>query len=132
MFATREKSKRLQVRDFYDLSQFFLIFLVTKNSSSYWEGKADAESLQRVYGISFPDAKMLKEWQKFQVCLLKIILRKYENNLFFPRRRQRLATTDALAKYKICFTSTAFRLARVFSCRMVSQFLCTLELFDVL
>lgn len=24
------------------------------------------ESLQRIYGISFPDAKMLKEWEKFQ------------------------------------------------------------------
>ena len=25
------------------------------------------ESLQRVYGISFPDKKELKEWQRFQV-----------------------------------------------------------------
>lgn len=24
------------------------------------------ETLQRVYGISFPDAKMMKEWEKFQ------------------------------------------------------------------
>ncbi len=24
------------------------------------------ESLQRIYGISFPDTKMLKEWEKFQ------------------------------------------------------------------
>ncbi len=40
---------------------------VTKSSSAYWEGKAEAESLQRIYGISFPDAKQLKEWQKFQV-----------------------------------------------------------------
>lgn len=39
---------------------------VTKNSSSYWEGKADAETLQRVYGISFPDSKLLKEWEKLQ------------------------------------------------------------------
>lgn len=37
-----------------------------QNSSTYWEGKADAESLQRVYGISFPDSKQLKEWEKFQ------------------------------------------------------------------
>lgn len=29
-------------------------------SSSYWRGKSDRESLQRVYGISFPDAKRLK------------------------------------------------------------------------
>ncbi|KAF0296217.1 Threonine--tRNA ligase, cytoplasmic [Amphibalanus amphitrite] len=41
-------------------------FKVTKNSATYWEGKADAESLQRVYGVSFPDTKQLKEWQHFQ------------------------------------------------------------------
>ena len=39
---------------------------VTKNSSSLWEGRAEAESLQRIYGISFPDAKLLKEWKHFQ------------------------------------------------------------------
>lgn len=39
---------------------------VHKNSSTYWEGKADMETLQRIYGISFPDSKMLKEWEKFQ------------------------------------------------------------------
>lgn len=44
----------------------FLHLQVTKNSASYWEGKSDAESLQRVYGISFPDPKMLKEWKHFQ------------------------------------------------------------------
>ncbi|CAG0904674.1 unnamed protein product [Darwinula stevensoni] len=41
-------------------------FKVVKNSSSYWEGKSDRESLQRVYGISFPDTKQLKEWERFQ------------------------------------------------------------------
>ena len=30
---------------------------VTKNSSAYWEGNSEAETLQRVYGISFPDPK---------------------------------------------------------------------------
>uniref|UniRef100_UPI00398F2A6E threonine--tRNA ligase 1, cytoplasmic isoform X1 n=2 Tax=Pristiophorus japonicus TaxID=55135 RepID=UPI00398F2A6E len=39
---------------------------IHKNSSTYWEGKADMETLQRIYGISFPDSKMLKEWEKFQ------------------------------------------------------------------
>ncbi|XP_060611739.2 threonine--tRNA ligase 2, cytoplasmic [Anolis sagrei] len=39
---------------------------VFKNSSTYWEGKADMETLQRIYGISFPDNKMMKEWEKFQ------------------------------------------------------------------
>ncbi|MBN3296209.1 SYTC protein, partial [Amia calva] len=39
---------------------------IYKNSSTYWEGRADMETLQRIYGISFPDSKMLKEWEKFQ------------------------------------------------------------------
>ncbi|VDK55392.1 unnamed protein product [Gongylonema pulchrum] len=41
---------------------------VIKTSSSYWEGRSDAETLTRLYGISFPDSKQLKEWQKLQVC----------------------------------------------------------------
>uniref|UniRef100_A0A8C5AJB2 threonine--tRNA ligase n=1 Tax=Gadus morhua TaxID=8049 RepID=A0A8C5AJB2_GADMO len=36
------------------------------SSSTYWEGKADMETLQRIYGISFPDTKLLKEWEQFQ------------------------------------------------------------------
>ncbi|XP_009884085.1 PREDICTED: probable threonine--tRNA ligase 2, cytoplasmic [Charadrius vociferus] len=39
---------------------------IFKNSSTYWEGKSDMETLQRIYGISFPDNKMMKEWEKFQ------------------------------------------------------------------
>ncbi|XP_054858826.1 threonine--tRNA ligase 2, cytoplasmic [Eublepharis macularius] len=39
---------------------------IIKNSSTYWEGKASMETLQRIYGISFPDNKMMKEWEKFQ------------------------------------------------------------------
>ncbi|XP_061100842.1 threonine--tRNA ligase 1, cytoplasmic-like [Conger conger] len=39
---------------------------IYKNSSTYWEGRSDMETLQRVYGISFPDSKMLKEWERFQ------------------------------------------------------------------
>lgn len=56
-----------------------------KSSSSYWEGKSDAESLQRVYGISFPDNKQLKEWQKFQEEAAKRDHRKLgkEQDLFF-------------------------------------------------
>ncbi|XP_078488966.1 threonine--tRNA ligase 1, cytoplasmic isoform X2 [Ciona intestinalis] len=41
-------------------------FQLYKNSATYWEGKADMESLQRIYGISFPDKKEMKQWQKFQ------------------------------------------------------------------
>uniref|UniRef100_A0A0K8TP76 threonine--tRNA ligase n=1 Tax=Tabanus bromius TaxID=304241 RepID=A0A0K8TP76_TABBR len=58
---------------------------ITKNSSTYWEGKADAETLQRVYGISFPDPKQLKEWEKFQEEAAKRDHRKIgkEQELFF-------------------------------------------------
>ncbi|XP_044016687.1 threonine--tRNA ligase 1, cytoplasmic isoform X2 [Aphidius gifuensis] len=58
---------------------------VTKSSSTYWEGKADAESLQRIYGISFPDTKQLKEWEKFQEEAAKRDHRKIgrEQELFF-------------------------------------------------
>lgn len=60
-------------------------FQVTKSSSSYWEGKADAETLQRIYGISFPDKKLLKEWQQFQEEAAKRDHRKLgrEQELFF-------------------------------------------------
>ena len=37
-----------------------------QSSSTYWEGNNQAETLQRVYGISFPDSKQLKEWKHFQ------------------------------------------------------------------
>ncbi|KAH9497328.1 Threonine--tRNA ligase 1, cytoplasmic [Dermatophagoides farinae] len=64
---------------------FVKAFKVTKSSSSYWEGKADAEALQRVYGISFPDSKQLKEWQRFQEEAAKRDHRKIgrEQGLFF-------------------------------------------------
>lgn len=44
--------------------------MVTKSSSAYWEGRAEAETLQRVYGISFPDLKQLKEWKHLQVSVV--------------------------------------------------------------
>merc|ERR1719334_2193728 len=40
--------------------------MVTKSSATYWEGNSEAESLQRIYGISFPDNKQMKEWKLFQ------------------------------------------------------------------
>ncbi|KAM4826028.1 threonine--tRNA ligase 2, cytoplasmic [Thomomys bottae] len=39
---------------------------IFKNSSTYWEGNSEMETLQRIYGISFPDNKMMKTWEKFQ------------------------------------------------------------------
>jgi len=58
---------------------------VTNNSSAYWEGNAEAESLQRIYGISFPDTKQLKEWKQFQEEAAKRNHRKLgvEQELFF-------------------------------------------------
>lgn len=60
-------------------------FKLTKNSSSYWEGDSNRETLQRIYGISFPDAKQLKEWQHFQEEAAKRNHRKIgqEQELFF-------------------------------------------------
>ncbi|KAE8778534.1 putative threonyl-tRNA synthetase [Hordeum vulgare] len=44
-------------------TSFVKAFACLKASSSYWRGKADRESLQRVYGISFPDSKLLEDYQ---------------------------------------------------------------------
>lgn len=38
---------------------------VTSNSSAYWLGKAENASLQRVYGISFPNKKQMKQHKKW-------------------------------------------------------------------
>lgn len=39
-------------------------FKLTKFSSSYWRGDSSKESLQRIYGISFPEKKQLDEYLK--------------------------------------------------------------------
>ncbi|KAJ7253069.1 hypothetical protein B0H12DRAFT_1233777 [Mycena haematopus] len=39
--------------------------MITKNSSSYFLGDANNDSLQRIYGISFPDKKQLTEYKVF-------------------------------------------------------------------
>jgi threonyl-tRNA synthetase len=41
-------------------------FEVIKNSSSYFLGNAENETLQRIYGISFPETAMMKEYLKFR------------------------------------------------------------------
>lgn len=58
---------------------------ITKNSATYWEGNAEAESLQRIYGISFPDTKLLKEWKQLQEEAAKRDHRKLgiQQDLFF-------------------------------------------------
>ncbi|KZV75646.1 tars protein [Peniophora sp. CONT] len=40
-------------------------FMVTKNSSSYFLGDAKNDTLQRIYGISFPDKKQMTEYKAF-------------------------------------------------------------------
>jgi threonyl-tRNA synthetase len=37
-------------------------FKVLKNSSSYWLGKATNDSLQRIYGVTFPNKKELDDY----------------------------------------------------------------------
>lgn len=59
--------------------------MVTKNSSSYWLGDAKNDSIQRLYGISFPDNKMMKEYKQFLEEASKRDHRKIgvEQELFF-------------------------------------------------
>ena len=45
---------------------FVKAFQVEKNSSAYWLGDADNDSLQRIYGVSFPSAGELQEYNKFK------------------------------------------------------------------
>lgn len=41
-------------------------FAATRNSATNWLAKVDNDTLQRIYGVSFPDKKELKKWQEFQ------------------------------------------------------------------
>jgi threonyl-tRNA synthetase len=36
-----------------------------KNSAAYWQGQASNHTLQRVYGVTFPDKKELAQVLKF-------------------------------------------------------------------
>ncbi|XP_073423324.1 threonine--tRNA ligase, mitochondrial isoform X1 [Dendrobates tinctorius] len=56
-----------------------------KSSTAYWKGDATQEKLQRVYGISFPDSKRLKEWENAQEEAAKRDHRKIgrDQGLFF-------------------------------------------------
>jgi len=40
-------------------------FKLTKISSAYWRGDASNDSLQRIYGVSFPDKKQLRMYLQF-------------------------------------------------------------------
>ena len=41
-------------------------FACTRHSATNWLGDTEHDSLQRMYGISFPDKKMLKVWEENQ------------------------------------------------------------------
>ncbi|KAF5322995.1 hypothetical protein D9611_009286 [Ephemerocybe angulata] len=60
-------------------------FMVTKNSASYFNGDANSDSLQRIYGVSFPDKKQLTEYKAFLAEAAKRDHRKIgkEQELFF-------------------------------------------------
>ncbi|KAG9084558.1 threonyl-tRNA synthetase, partial [Ceratobasidium sp. 370] len=60
-------------------------FMITKNSSSYFLGDAANDSLQRIYGISFPDTKQLTEYKAFLAEAAKRDHRKIgkDQELFF-------------------------------------------------
>ncbi|KAF8153241.1 hypothetical protein B0H34DRAFT_662629 [Crassisporium funariophilum] len=60
-------------------------FMVTKNSASYFLGDSNNDSLQRIYGISFPDKKQLAEYKVFLAEAAKRDHRKIgkDQELFF-------------------------------------------------
>ncbi|CAI2183453.1 16771_t:CDS:10 [Funneliformis geosporum] len=60
-------------------------FEITKNSASYFLGDANNDSLQRIYGISFPDNKQMTEYKTFVAEAAKRFHKKIgqEQELFF-------------------------------------------------
>ncbi|KAL8909309.1 MAG: hypothetical protein Q9207_000319 [Kuettlingeria erythrocarpa] len=60
-------------------------FQITKNSSCYFRGDKDDDSLQRIYGVAFPDKKQMAEHKKFLDEAAKRDHRKIgiEQELFF-------------------------------------------------
>ncbi|KAH9474803.1 threonyl-tRNA synthetase [Psilocybe cubensis] len=60
-------------------------FMVTKNSASYFLGDNTNDSLQRIYGISFPDKKQLADYKAFLAEAAKRDHRKIgkDQELFF-------------------------------------------------
>lgn len=61
-------------------------FAATRHSATNWLGDTDNDSLQRMYGISFPDKKMLKVWKENQELVRAVALgvRSMTTPLGFP------------------------------------------------
>jgi threonyl-tRNA synthetase len=57
-------------------------FAATRHSATNWLGDTENDSLQRMYGISFPDKKMLKVWKENQEKVRCLVI----DFLMFARR----------------------------------------------
>lgn len=63
--AASRHSRSQRYTDFVRFSQIFMsMSCFLQNASAYWLGKSENPSLQRVYGISFPDKKQLEEYKE--------------------------------------------------------------------
>ena len=84
---------------------------ITKNSASYFLGDQKNDSLQRVYGISFPDNKQMKDYEKFMEEAAK-------------RDHRRIGTVHLIdnLRSKICSFFTILVLDRVSSLHMEQEF----------
>ena len=69
-----ELTSVFKLGDFIDLctgphipsTKYAQAFKITKNSQAYWLGDSEKESLQRVYGMSFPKKEQLSEYIQVQ------------------------------------------------------------------
>ena len=73
-------------------------FSITRHSATNWLGDTDNDSLQRMYGISFPDKKMLKIWKENQE---KVRLLQSFPYRFCPVCTKRKQTTQRPIKRKL-------------------------------
>ena len=69
-------------------------FATTRHSATNWLGDTNNDTLQRMYGISFPDKKMLKVWQENQE---KVRVKNYE-------RQQKTETRARTIQIRISFS----------------------------
>ena len=53
-------------------------FAATRHSATQWLGDTENDSLQRMYGVSFPDKKMLKDWKQKQELVRRSVCRLYD------------------------------------------------------